>query len=143
MSANIIPQSAVGREPTFKGLRLADRTIEALEMMAREGVSIREAAERVGARQDNLQRAFDLPPVRQRFNQLVAYIRANEMQAAWLRMSQLARTADSEHVKMECNKWLAGVDGLAPIKRVESKYSVHHSFGGFEMGTFEDEAPED
>ena len=126
-----IQAAEAAMRPTFAGLRLAGRTVQALELMAYEGLSLRDAAERVGVRRDNLQRAFDLVDVRARFNLIVRHIRDNGAQEAYLRMTAMAKSAESEHVRMECNKWLAGVDGLAPVKRVEGKFSMNHSFGGF------------
>lgn len=127
-----IPHS-IGRGPDFTGLRLSAKTIQALEFMAHEALSLADAADRAGVRRDNLKRAFDLPAVRERFNEIVAWIRNSEGGAAYLRMVQLAKTADSEHVRLEANKWLAGVDGLAPVKRVEGRFSHRHGFEGFDF----------
>ena len=115
----------------FTGLRLGAKTVEALELMAYSAIPLKEAADQVGIRRSNLGRAFDMPAVRQRWNELVRQIRDNEGSAAYRRISELSRTAASEHVRLEANKWLAGVDGVAPVKRVEGKFAHAHSFGGF------------
>ena len=118
--------------PSFRGLRLGGKTVQALEMMANEGVSLAEASKVVGIRKANLERAFDIPDVRVAYNKLIRHIRDNAAQEAYLRIVELSKNADSEHVRADCNKWLAGVDGIAPVKRVESKYHHTHQFGGFQ-----------
>lgn len=117
---------------TFGGLRLGQKTQDALEAMAHEGLSLPEVAERFEIRRDNLQRTFDMPAVRARYNAIVGEIRQNAAQNAYLRIVELSKNADSEHVRADCNKWLAGVDGISPIKRVEGKYAVRHDFAGFD-----------
>lgn len=103
--------------PNFNSLRLGKKTIEALEVMAWQGLPLHRAAEMVGMRRGNLERAFNLPQVRMRWNQLAQYIRQNEGQAAVARIAELARSAKSEHVRLAANEWLAGVQGVAPISR--------------------------
>ena len=118
--------------PNFKNLRLGKKTIEALEIMAWQGIPLHKAAELVGMRRDNLERAFNLPHVHQRWNLLTRYIRQGEGQAAVARIAELARTARSEHVRLAANEWLAGVEGVAPISRVQGVFRHTHNFGGFE-----------
>ncbi|WP_298852228.1 hypothetical protein [uncultured Ruegeria sp.] len=124
--------------PNFDGLRLGKKTVEALEAMAWQGIPLHEAAKTVEMRRGNLERAFNLLPVRQRYNQLTQYIRQNEGQAAIARIGELARSAKSEHVRLEANQWLAGVQGVAPVSRVHGIYQHSHSFGGFE---YDDDDP--
>ena len=120
--------------PSFKGMRLAKKTIKALEAMAYEGLSLHVAADRTEIRRSNLQRAFESPKVKQTFNQIIDFIQSNAAQAAYLRMVDLAQNAKSEHVRADCNKWMAGVDGIAPIKRVQSQNQHAVTFGGFDYG---------
>jgi hypothetical protein len=105
-----------------------------LEIMAYEGVSLPLAAERAGMAISSAKKAMAKPHVKTSFNQLVADIRANAGQAAYLRIARLSEEATSETVRLEASKWVAGVDGLAPVKRVEGKHTVSHTFGGFEYG---------
>jgi hypothetical protein len=107
----------------------------ALEHMAYEGVDLREAAQRAGIKHESAIKAMRKPHVKQALNQLIAAIRENAGQAAYLRLNHMSKTASSETVKMEANKWVAGVDGIAALKRVEGKHTVSHTFGGFEYGS--------
>ncbi len=115
--------------------RMSDQLRTALEAMAHEGLSLPLAAGRAKMAPESLKAAFRRPHVKQAYNQLVMEIRNNAGQSAFLRINHLSQTADSETVKLEANKWVAGVDNIAPIKRVEGRVQVSHSFAGF---TFDD-----
>ena len=118
--------------PPFEGLNLGQKSIKALEAMAYEGLSLPIAAERNEMIVGNLNRAFNLPKVRRAYNQIVAALKQNEGLRAYMRIVRLSQVANSDHVKLEANKWIAGVDGIAALKRVEGKFSHTHAFGGFD-----------
>ena len=119
------------KPPTFKGLRLSEKTVSALEAMAYEGLSLHIAADRAGVRRHNLQRAFEAPMVKQAYNRIVDFIRSNAAQDAYLRMVDLAQNAQSENVKLRANEWVAGVDGISPLKKVQGQHNHSIQFGGF------------
>lgn len=129
--------------PTFQGLRIGKKTAKALEVMAYEGLSLPLAAKRYSMRTDNLNRAFSRPEVKERFNQLVKSIRDGAGVRAHLRIDHLSQTSESDHVQLEGSKWLAGVADIAPIKRVQGKFSHNHTFGGFTFGDYEEEKAKD
>jgi hypothetical protein len=108
---------------------------QVLELMAYEGLSLPHAAQRASMKLESARKAMAKPHTKVAFNQLVAAIRENAGQAAYLRLNHMSQTAQSETVKMEANKWVAGVDGIAALKRVEGKHTVSHTFGGFEYGS--------
>lgn len=110
----------------------------ALEAMAHEGLSLPLAAAHAKMNILSLKAAFRKNHVKQAYNQLITDIRNNAGQSAYLRINHLSQTADSETVKLEANKWVAGVDNIAPIKRVEGRISHIHAFAGFAFG--DDEA---
>lgn len=120
--------------PTFDGLGLSDHYKAALEDMAFNGTPLHLSAQKHGVRVDNFMRAFSRPHVRKAFNSIVAGIRENAAIGAYLRIQERATSAASEHVRQRADEWIAGVDGLAPLKRVESKHSHSHTFGGFDYG---------
>jgi hypothetical protein len=117
---------------TFDGLKLSEHYVEALEAMAYEGLSLHLAAKKANIRPDNFSRTFNNPAVRRVYNQLLKSIRDNAGQQAYVRMVNLAQTSSSDHVRLEANKWIAGVDGIAALKRVEGRMQHSHTFGGFE-----------
>ena len=121
--------------PSFESLGLGPKTVKALNLMTYEGVSSHLAAKQSGIRVDNFHRALLAPSVQRMRNQIVSHIKANGAMDAYLRMIQLAQETKSDNVKLEANKWLAGVGGIAALKRVEGRVQHIHSFGGF---TFDD-----
>ena len=79
-------------------------------------------------------RAFDRPRVRNAFNQVVKAIRDNAAQAAYLRINNMGITASSEQVRLKANVFVAGVDGISPVVKVQGQHHISHSFGGFDYG---------
>lgn len=134
-----MPKSMNAEAPNFKGLRLGKKNIEALEVMAYEGLSLNVAADRLGIRRANLQRAFDLPKVRSAFNSVTTYIRSNAAHQAYLRINHLSQTAKSEQVRLKAAEWLCGVDNIAPTKRVERRVQHDVAFGGFVVDLSDDD----
>ena len=108
--------------------------------MAAEGIEDSLAAKRAGVRIDNLRRALKAPANKAYLNQAIMDVRQNAGQRAFVRNVHLAQTSESDHVKADLNKWIAGVDNIAPIKRVEGRMQHTHSFAGFE---FDDDEPVD
>lgn len=113
-------------------VRVSREMIAVLEVMADAGLKIRDAARRVGMNPDSAVRAFNRQHTKAAYNQMVKDIRNNAGQKAFLRINHLAQHADSETVKLEANRWLAGVDGLAPVRRVEGAVAFLHQFSGFD-----------
>ncbi len=64
-------------------------------------------------------------------------LRSSAAFRAFARMEHLAENADSEHVRMKATEWLAGLDGLAPVKRVDSRHRVTHAFVDYDYGEFQ------
>ncbi|WP_170759969.1 hypothetical protein [Ruegeria lacuscaerulensis] len=91
------------------------------------------------------QRAFKRPHVKRAFNQLVNAIRENAAQSAYLGIVHLSNTANSDRLKFDTRKWIAGVDGISPVQKVEGRHHHNVQFGGFDYGEEEpiDVTPED
>lgn len=122
-----IPQA-----PSFKGLRLAPTTIEALEAMAYEGIPLRTAAERFEIRPSNLQRSFESPRIKAVYNQLIDYLQKNNGQEAYLKIKHMSETSANQRLKFEAAKWIAGVGGISPVRKATGKHQHEVLFGGFE-----------
>jgi len=106
----------------------------ALELMAYSGLDVREAGRQAGMDPDSAVRAFRKKHVKDAYFQMVRELRDNAAQRAFARIEILSKTAASEHVRLEASKWVAGVDGVAPVKRVEGKFSHEYSFNPFDYG---------
>lgn len=135
-----LPEARLKPSATVKKPRLHARLKQAIEAMAYEGLSIPFAAQRVGMSVDSLKAAFRKTHVKQSYNQLVRDIRDGAGQEAYMRINHLSQTANSENVKLDANRWIAGVDNIAPIKRVEGRMSHTHVFKGFD---FDEPDPKD
>lgn len=133
-----LPQARPARAKGITVRRMSEQLKTALEAMAHEGLSLPLAATRAKMNILSLKAAFRKNHVKQAYNHLIADIRNNAGQSAYLRINHLSQTAESETVRLESNKWVAGVDNIAPIKRVEGRISHTHAFAGFAFG--EDEA---
>lgn len=120
--------------------RVSGKVRDAIEIMAYEGIDIRTAAQRVGVRPDSLKRSFKLPHVRNAYNQTVKDIRDNAAQSAYLRINNLAGTTQNERMRFDASRWVAGVDGIAPVQKVQGQHIHKHSFADFD---YEDVTPND
>lgn len=123
--------------PTFQDTGIQDHYSEAFEDMAYRGIPLPLAAKHHKIRPDNLTRAFNRPAVRAVYNQIVKSIREGAGVQAYLRNVELSVSSSSDHVKADLNKWIAGVDGIAALKRVEGRMHHTHSFDGFEYPTLD------
>lgn len=117
---------------TLKGLRLGAKSTKAIEDMAYRGMPLTVAADTHKIRRDHLTRTFNRPEVRAVYNQIVKSIREGAAVQAYLRNVELSHAATSENVRLEANKWIAGVDGIAALKRVEGRMHHSHTFEGFD-----------
>lgn len=134
------------RLPQRKGdiaRRLTPKMKACLEAMGYEGLSLPLAALRAGMNVESARAAMRKPHMKIALNQLIAEVRQNAAQLAYVKMTNLGTSAVSEHVQMEASKWVAGVDNIAPVRRVEGKFSHDHSFKGFDVGQYGDEEPVD
>ncbi|MEM9584825.1 MAG: hypothetical protein AAGA08_17065 [Pseudomonadota bacterium] len=112
-------------------VRISDQMHKCIDLMILEGLPLPLAAERADITRDTAVKNMRKPHVLQLFNQKVREVRENAAQAAYIRMSHLAVSSDSERIGLDANRWLAGVDGIAPVQKVQGSYSINHTFGGF------------
>ena len=109
-----------------------EQTRKALELMAFEGIPPMEAAKRAQCDQSTLYKALKKTKVKVALNQVINAIRKNAAQAAWLRIQHLSVTGSSERLKFDANRWIAGVDGISPVQKVEGRVSHNVQFTGFD-----------
>ena len=113
--------------------------------MAEEGSPLHEAAKKADITRDAAVKAFKRPFVRMLHNQMVEELKDNAAQKAYLRINDLSVNAESERVRLDANRWVAGVDGISPVRRVDGFHRLYHTFGGFEYPTLDakDVTPDD
>ncbi|MFT5799678.1 MAG: hypothetical protein ACI84R_003756 [Candidatus Azotimanducaceae bacterium] len=83
--------------------------------------------------------------VLQLFNRRVKDVRENAAQGAYLRIAHQLVNSPNEFVKLDANKWVAGVDDISPVQKVEGRHSIARTFTGYEYPDLEpvDVSPED
>lgn len=119
---------------------LHHQTIDALEAMATTGITLRCAAKEYKVDKSTLQRALRRPRVKRAYDQVIKHIQQNAGMQAFLRINHMGQEANSENVKLDANKFIAGVAGISPIKKVEGHHTHNVKFGGF---VFDDDEPLD
>ena len=100
--------------------------------MIHRGASPQSAAEAHGIRLTNLRRALARPHVRAAYNQTLKAVRDGAAQQAYLRINGMAQEAQSDRLKFDANRWIAGVDGISPVQKVEGRVSHNVQFTGFD-----------
>ena len=103
----------------------------ALQVMANEGITAEQAAPRADMAVESLQKALRRPHVKALFNQMVKDVRENAAQAAYLRINHMGTAAESERLKFDASRWVAGVDGISPVTKSQGTMQHTHNFGGF------------
>lgn len=113
-----------------------------VEIMATEGLDLPAAAEKAGIHRDTAVRNMRKPHVLKLFNQMVRDVRDNAAQQAYLRINHASQAAESERLRFDASRWVAGVDGVSPVSKVHGHHYHAHAFAGFEYPDLETEATE-
>ncbi|MGJ5621077.1 hypothetical protein [Sulfitobacter sp. MF3-043] len=131
--------------PKKTRVRISDEMRKCIELMASEGLPVHVAAERANITRDTAVRKMRKAHVLRLFNQRVKDVRDNASQAAYMRINHLSVASTNERVKLDASKWVAGVDGISPVQKVQGDHFHRHVFGGFSYPDLEpvDVTPED
>ena len=108
------------------------KTRKAIEIMAHTGASKASAAKQAEVKPSNLTRSLQSPQGQILYKHLVKQVRENAAQAAYLKINHLTENAQSERLKYDASRWVAGVDGISPVQKVQGQHHHNHQFGGFE-----------
>lgn len=103
-----------------KQVRISVKVRDALKLMAFEGKSRKQAAKAADISEDALYRALRKPEVKRLLNEYVADLRKSAAARSIARVDRLADEAGSDHVRLEANKFLLGIEGVRP-----SEHHVH------------------
>lgn len=123
--AQIRPQKALAKT------RISPRVRKAIAYMVWDAMDRTAAAERAGITSDNLRKALKQPKVKALMAQEFKELREGAPIEAYANIRELGHTAKSEDVRLRSNQWVAGVDGLAPVTKVQGQMKVSHAFEGF------------
>lgn len=122
--------------------RLSTKMRSVLEYMLENGCNVTTAARQTGMNIQAAQRAFRQPHVKKAYRSMLNDLRENAAQNAYLRNIKLAEKAESERLRFDANRWVAGVDGISPVTKVQGQHQHSHSFAGFEYGDIKDVTPD-
>jgi hypothetical protein len=112
--------------------RVSDKMRTVIEYMAQEGLPLTQAAEKANIAITSAQRALRKKHVLNALNQAIKEVRDNAAQQAYLRINHMAATSKRDRLGFDANRWVAGVDGLSPVTKVQGQHQHSHSFTGFE-----------
>jgi transposase-like protein len=99
--------------------RISAKLREAIRLMVEEGMNRSDAAQKVGMKDNSLYVALRRPEVLAVRTRLMKVLRESEASRTISRVARLADTAQSEHVRLGANEFLAGIEGIAPVARGE------------------------
>ena len=128
--------------PLGRPKRMSRAMQDAIRLMVWEGKSRKEAASLSGVNEHSLYCALCKPHVVKWQNEQVLALRRGEVGRAYGRIARMAEDAASEHVKLSANQWIAGVDGLAPVSKVDVNARVQHSFVDYDYADAIDVTPD-
>lgn len=104
--------------------RISTKVRIAVDAMVMDCLTRKEAALKAGLTDHALYCALAKPHVSAYRNTVLGVLRTSEASRTIARGVKLADEAESEHVRNDANKWLAGLEGISPIARSES-VNVH------------------
>lgn len=111
--------------------RISASTRNAIMLMVWEGYTLRDAALAVGMKVDTFRRNMTKKHVKAVYNQEFNRLKSGAAVQAYTRIAARAAGANSETVAQRADEWLAGVEGISPVKKVEGSHSHSVTFGGF------------
>lgn len=110
--------------------RINAKTREAVRLMVEEAISRPEAAQIAGLTDQGLANALRKPTVIAYRTRLFEALRTSEAARTVGRAAKLADKAESEHVRLQANTWLAGIEGISPVVKSESTSTHRHLHAG-------------
>lgn len=117
--------------------RISDEMRQCITLMATQGLDLYDAAGKAGITRDSAVRNMHKPHILRLLNQMIKDVRDNAAQQAYIRNNHLAKTADNQRLRFDANRWVAGVDGISPVQKVQGQHQLTHSFKGFEYPTLD------
>lgn len=108
-------------------VRISGNVRRAIDLMVHTARKRAEAAAEVGITDDAMRKAMQKPEVLAYLGTQQQMLRTSAAARSIARVDKLADEAESEHVQLQSNVFLLGLEGVAPVQRTESiQHSVHH-----------------
>lgn len=115
---------------TKRKTRITAKVREAIRLMVEHSLNRPKAAEQAGLKDNSLYVALRRPEVCAFRSELMRVLRESEASRTISRVATLADTAQSEHVRLGANEFLAGIEGIAPVARSENVHIHAHLIPG-------------
>lgn len=110
--------------------RISARVRRAVDEMVLLGRKREDAAKTAGLTDDALYRALRKPEVLAYLNSQQGVLRTSAAARSIARIDNLADAAESEHVKLQSNVFLLGIEGISPVTKTESVNIHKHLMPG-------------
>lgn len=110
--------------------RISAKVRYAVTLMVEHGLNRASAAEKAGLKDNSLYIALRKPDVCSFRLSLMQVFRESAASRSISRVDVLADTAESEHVRLKSNELLLGIEGIAPVQRVEGRIEHAHVVPG-------------
>ena len=117
-----------------KRVQISAKVRTAVKHMVWDAMDRKQAATAAGITDSALYQALRLPKVKTLMKQELAELREGAPFKAYANIVNMADNAKSEDVRLRSNQWVAGVDGIAPVKQVRGEIKVTHGFDGYSYG---------
>lgn len=114
-------------------VRISVRVKRAIELMVDDGRKRADAAKDANLTDDALYRALTKPEVLAYRNERMRVLRESAAARTIAKAEQLMDSATSEHVQADMTKWIAGLEGIAPVQRTESITQLNVSIPGLRV----------
>jgi hypothetical protein len=114
----------------FAQPRITAKVREAVRLMVEEALTRADAAQKAGITDHALYCAMRKPHVIQYRTRLFEVLRTSEAARTIGRAAKLADKAESEHVRLQANTWLAGIEGISPVTKTENTSTHRHLVAG-------------
>lgn len=113
--------------------RISARVREAIRLMVETGLKRPDAAQAVGLQDNSLYIAMRKPEVLAWRAECMQILRTSAASRMVAKAVELADDAKSESVKLDAIKWVAGLEGIAPVQRTENIHHLNVQVPGLEI----------
>lgn len=124
-------------------VRISARVKVAIDRMVHDAQKRPEAAKTAGLTDDALRKAMHKPEVLAYLNAQQGVLRTSARARSIARVDNLADDSESDHVKLEANKFLLGIEGITAAQRIESTHIHKGSVPGLTINFITGSAPGD
>lgn len=118
-----------------KQVRISPRVRAAIDLMVFEGAKRPDAAQKAGITDHTLYVSLTKPHVLAYLNTQQGVLRTSASARSIARIDNLADESESDHVKLESNKFLLGIEGISPVAKSESINVHKHVLPGLTIMT--------